>query len=838
MNEAILTELSSWVASGRNGLVLTGMYTAKIDRLLQGLFAETSRAAGKEKARKAAREKGLVLIATGGYGRLEMAPYSDVDIMLLAADPSETALVEPLLYKLWDTGLDISHSFRTPEECLEEAFRDIRTRTSLLESRYVAGDRQLFERFRTEVYPEIACRRQKDFVREKLREKGQRHLNSGSSVFLLEPHIKEGDGGLRDIHTAYWLSKVALKTENYIAFFEGVGPACRRRFTDAYEFLLRTRFCLHLASRSKNDVLSFEYQKAVAAMTGFRDSKKFSASERMLRYYYLKSRTIKNITSGIVAACSRPYVELRRDLEIRKINDSFSVSGGSLISTAAGGLSNDPGRIMEAFYHYARTGRRFSSSLRAEITRNLAGINRRTRNSAKAVQYFLEILRGGRVHETLHDMHETGVLGRFIPEFGGLRMLVVHEPYHLYTVDEHTLMAVRKLEDLRTTSYKSLEELHSIINSVQRIDILFLALLLHDIGKAAGRHHEEEGYKRLKNIMERFNLDTKSRLRIEFLVRNHILMSEIALKRETSDLEVISRFSDAVGDPDNLKALYLITYADISAVNPGFWSSWKAYLLRELYLHTLDHLNGVTRNRADYVSGLLANVHGPDGQQLREFIDGMPDRYLLSTTKTKVLHDFRLVRTAQEGGSAVRIDSRSDGLVELSISAPDSAGLFVRLVAAISSRGLNIVNGRIFTGRNGMVIDKIAVSNWQEIWWEGLAQELTSGLQQVIAGQGTLRPPGRGPGTTVSPFDLFIEIDNEGSDEFSLIEVFSPDRLGLLYEISSVLLNNGIDISSARINTESGLAQDIFSVQHGGRKLDYRSSQKVLSELWMTLKEE
>jgi [protein-PII] uridylyltransferase len=452
------------------------------------------------------------------------------------------------------------------------------------------------------------------------------------------------------------------------------------------------------------------------------------------------------------------------------------------------------------------------------------------------VHFFLEILKGGRVYETLREMHDSGVLGRFLPEFGALRMLVIHEPHHLYTVDEHTLIAIRNLELLRTTSYKSLEDLHHIINNIGQIDVLFLALLLHDIGKAAGRNHEEEGYKRQKDILERFNLAADKRTRIGLLVRNHILMSETALKREAHDPEVISRFADAVGDPENLNALYLITYADMSAVNPGFWNSWKAYLLKELYLHTMDYLNGITRDRAAYIHDLLSADSGIEPKLLNAFIEDMPERYLLSTPRGKIIDDYRLVGQAREGGFAVRIDKRADSLVEISVSTGDSHGLFSKLVGFLSSKGLNIVNGRIFTCRNGLVIDKISVANWNDVWWDGLVMDLTEGLKAVIAG-GRPFHVARRTETNVSPYDIFIELDNEASDEFSIIEVFSPDRLGLLYDISHVLASQGVSISSARINTESGLAQDIFSVQSGDRKIGAVESERLLSALWMTLRD-
>ncbi len=843
MKEALtdtrLSELNSWLDGGAGGVALARKYTSLIDDLVKGLFYDLPAGRQGDAGRGGPAASGphnLVLLATGGYGRMEMAPFSDVDILILAADRTETEAAEQLLYRLWDSGLDISHAFRTPDECIEEAFADIRTRTSLLESRYIAGDTGLYELFRRKVLPGITSRQQREFVREKLLERGKRHQSAGSSVFLLEPNVKDGEGGLRDIHSAFWMSKVALKTPDYACFFDEIAPAFRKRFVSAHDFLLKLRFCLHLESGRKNDLLSFEFQRQVAPRLGFRDSKKFSGVERMLRYYYLKSRAVQETTAEIAAQCSRLYVTVPKDFSIRKVTDDFSIAGGRLIASGPKGVSLSARKIMEAYYLTSKTGKRFSPGLRRAIRTDLLRINRKARIQPRSVHFFLEILKGGRVYETLREMHESGVLGRFLPEFGALRMLVIHEPYHLYTVDEHTLIAIRNLELLRTTSYKSLEDLHHIMNSTGQIDVLFLALLLHDIGKAAGRNHEEEGYKRQKDILERFNMEADKKARIGFLVRNHILMSETALKREAHDPEVIARFAEAVGDPENLNALYLITYADISAVNPGFWSSWKAYLLKELYLHTLDYLNGITRDRDVYLLDLLGPGSGIEPAGLTAFIREMPERYLLSTPRGKIVDDYRLVLQARDGGFAVRIDNRADSLVEISVSTGDSHGLFSKLVGFLSSKGLNIVNGRIFTCRNGLVIDKIAVSNWQEIWWEGLALDVTEGLQAVIGGDRPFHVVRRAA-TNVSPYDIFIELDNETSDEFTFIEVFSPDRLGLLYDISRVLAGQGVSISSARINTESGIAQDIFSVQSGAGKIGAVESERLLSALWMTLRD-
>ncbi|MEW6109279.1 MAG: [protein-PII] uridylyltransferase [Nitrospirota bacterium] len=824
-SKIILNEMRDLFGQGYGGIFLVERYTDRIDSLIIDIYNSLK------------KDANIVLIATGGYGRKELAPFSDIDIMFFASDRIGTEDAEQLLYKLWDTGLTISHSFRTGDECIEESLKDIRTRTSLLEARYIAGNKHLYNIFRKKVYTEIAHKRQKNFVREKLKEMEKRHAESGDSVFLLEPNIKEGEGGLRDVHTAYWLSKVALKIETIKDFSGLVNSYDYKRFLSAYDFLLRTRFCLHLETKRKNDVLTFEYQKNVASELGFKDSKKFRASERFMRYYYLKGKIIKDTTRKIVGKCSSPYITFfHKDMISRSINADFSVSGGRLITKKDDLFEKNPDKIMESYHLFAKTGRKFSEMMKENIRSNLLRINRRTRKSLIAVHYFLEIFKSVRVYETLREMHETGVLGRFVPEFGALRLLVVHEPYHMYTVDEHTLLAIRNLENLRTTKYKSLEYMKMIINEMEHIDNIFMALLFHDIGKAAGRRHEEEGYKRLKNILERFNLDSKQRSRIEFLVRNHILMSNIALKRETSDAEVIARFADAVEDLENLKAIYLITYSDMSAVNPGFLTSWKSYLLNDLFERTKDYLTGVKEDRAEYIRSLQRISPGTLADDIGNFLEEMPERYMLSTTKARVLEDYKLVAEMKKNRFAMRIDRSSEEVVDLVISAEDRPGLFSIIVGFLSSRGFDIVNGRIFTGKNGIVIDKISISNWKNIWWEGIEDELEKGLKDIIIDRRPVKIISRSR-KAGSLFDIFIELDNEASDDYSLIEIFSPDRIGLLYDISNVMYEKGLNIVNARINTEAGLAQDIFYVLSGKEKLNNIAAQELLSDLWTILKE-
>lgn len=824
MNDAVLTEIAAWMEQGLWGRQLAGRYTSFVDEKVAGIFNSL------------VDDPDLLIVATGGYGRRELAPFSDIDIMFLADSREHTDAVEKILYRLWDERLDISHAVRTLRECNEEAFRDIRTRTALLEARYLAGSRRLYAQFRKEVYPAITFRKQKQFVAAKLTEREKRHISTGDSIYLLEPHIKEGDGGLRDVHAVLWLARVVFRIEDLAGLSAILTGHDHKRFLDAYDFMIQIRYCLHAVSKRQNDILSFEYQRAVASRLGFRDSKKFSGAERMMRYYYLKSRVIRDISHAVMVSCGKQYAPLFRDFTRKKITGDFSLSGGKLIAGNEAVFAGHSEKIMEAFYHFSKTDRKFSNRLSGLIRESLPRINSRTRGMPAAVHHFREIMRGNRVSETLRQMHETGVLGRFIPEFGALRSLVVHEAYHMYTVDEHTLLAIRNLERLRTTTIKSLEPLKEIILGLKQLEVLYLSILFHDIGKAVGRHHEEEGYRRLKSIMGRLNMPPEKRLRIEFLVRNHVLMSRIAMTREIDDPEVIAGFADAVQDTENLRAIYLITYADMSAVNPQFWNAWKSSLLLQLYERTLQHLSGCGGVARSHDPAALFPGNGALQQGFSMFLEAMPERYLLSMTGARLKEDFLLYQKAVARGTAVRIDVIPDGIAEIVICASDALGLFWRIVGFLSMKKLNIVHGRIYTGNNGIVIDTIAVSNWKEVWWEGLGHDIAVGLEDVLMMRRDILLPNPGPREAHGLFDAFIEIDNESSDLYTLVEIYSQDRIGLLYDITRIFYEKGVGVVSARINTEAGHAQDIFSLCAGDKKLDYEKALEILRDLWPILK--
>ncbi len=810
------------IMSGSDGTATARRLTQSIDDLLASAYKSATYVEGADTAST------LSLVAVGGYGRRELAPYSDIDIMLLAKkrDRVSMEVAQTILYRLWDMGLNISHCFRTLDECVEDAIDNFQTRTSLIESRFLAGSSMLFNEFRQDVYQKLLFKRKREFIGELLREIAGRHKEYGDSVYLLEPNIKEGRGGLRDIQAVSWLLKTGLRMNAMEESKRILSEGDYDHFIKAYDFLLRVRLCLHFISRRRNDVLSFEFQNETAKRMGLKDTKRFLGSEILMRLYYRKAKSVMDVLARLMNMCSRPYVVFRIPIGIKKITGDFYISKNEIIVKDKGIFKNTD-RIFEAFHVYSITGKKFSSQVREAVRSRFVFINKKTRSSRAAIMYFMEILRGNRVYETLNEMHDTGILDRFIPEFARLRHLVIQEPYHRYTVDEHTLIAIRNLEMLKHTKHAKIRFLSEILKNLKQ-EVLFLSLLLHDIGKGTPhKRHEDSGYRMLKRVMERFNIEHKERQRIEFLVKNHIVLSKLALTRDSDAYETVIQLAEVVENEDNLNALYLMTYADMTAVNPGFWTEWKAYLFYEIYTKTKAHLNGVRRQYFE--------ISDP---KIKEFVEDMPERYLISNTIDTIRTDYRLTAEA-EVKPIVSISERADGTAELTIIADDMPGLFSRIVGTLGFRGLNVLRARLYTGKSGLVIDKILVSNWKAMWWQGLEEQIKQDIEQAIGdrqeaiGEKNYSPLSIAscPVPSLKRFESLIEIDNESSDKYTILELLSPDRIGLLYDISTQFCGYDIDIISAVINTEDNIAQDVFYLQYNNGKLNAETIMNILNSM-------
>ncbi len=840
-------ELKQLLENGCSGQEIVLYHTEKIDRHIRSLLPDDLNSSP------------FAIFATGGYGRKELAPYSDIDIMFFAMERKNTRYFEDIFYRILNTGIYISHSFRTPEDCIEEAKRDIKTRTSILDSRFIDGNHGLLEIFKNMVLNEVTRKNQKEFFAERYKESNNRYKKFGKSIYLLEPNIKESEGGLRDIHEALWLSKVALHFSGFDDFEKILSKDDFKRLHRAYDFILRLRIALHIVCGRGNDVLFHELQSKVAEMLKIKSSNKFKSTERLLRFYYLRARTTNELTDKIKNISSSIFVNLPRQFKVIKVNDVFSFTQNKIMVNRIKILKKEPHRIIEAYLLYSRTGKNFTDYLRDFIKRHLMLINEKVRRSPKAISLFIEIFKSERVYNTLKMMHDDGVLDRYLQEFGSLRFLVVHEPYHIYTVDEHTLFSIKALEELSQKSYnmkylnnKHEDDLYSLLlrlfKDFKVKEILYMTLLFHDIGKAKGKLHSAEGYKSLKTLLDRLMLNRYQKETIEFLVRNHLLMSRFAFRKDIEEPENISSFSEIVSNEMLLNALLLITYADMTSISTEFLSNWKKNLLLELYERAIRYIRGIKENVYNYIDEIKKHFHSQylidnqlqklaAGNQIEKFIESfikqMPDRYLLSSTPAKIANEFILLDTMRRRRYAFNIGKKKDGTSEITILARDRSGLLSRIVGVLSTRRLNIISLRTFNSSEGFVIDRFQISNWDEMWWEGMEEMLDLDIRESILNNKTIKINKY----TIKDrrFSSFIEVDNETSDLYTVFEAMTPDRIGLLYDMTNVFSSNKLNIIMARINTESNVAHDVFYVSDDSKKLANEDIISVINQLWEVL---
>jgi [protein-PII] uridylyltransferase len=764
----------------------------------------------------------LALLAVGGYGRREMMPYSDIDIMLLSGSdsPGIKDVVKPLLYGLWDRGLNISHSFRTLKGCVNDAMKDLHTRTAMMDCRFICGSKNIFDEFIRDLYQKLLYKNRRAFVSLVLAEIKRRHGDSGESLYLLEPNIKESKGGLRDIHSLSWLARTEFKMNNIADYASFLTDRQFRDFISAHNFLLRMRACVHISSARKNDILSADIHENVAALLEFRDTKRYFASEIMMRVFYQKSKVIADSLSKMTRLCAKRYFHLPISFSVKKISDHFYISKNEIIVKDPECLKKAP-QILEAFKIYSLTGKSFSPIVEDLLKNSAFFIDRTGRSSREAIMHFREILRGARVYETLKIMHDSSVLDRFIPEFGRIRNLVILEAFHRYTVDEHTLIAIRNLENLRDPKDRKFIYLSNILKRLNQ-EVLCAAVLFHDIGKGVSRKHEETGYIIIGDILERLHFDKSERQMIEFLVRNHIVLSLFALTRDIAAPETIIRLAEIAGDETKLDALYIMTYADMRAVNPHFWNEWKASLLHELYTRTLGHLRGV--------------IHDPYsllGAEATDFARRMPTRYLLSSTAEEINRDYELAKLTA-GDRITSLIVENGDVAELIVVSSDIAWIFPVAVGVLSKRGLNIVRARLFSGQGDLMVCKIIVSNWRELYWESMEANIREDLRNAahLSGLDAYAPVfSHTRKQTAKKRGCLLEIDNETNEGQTMLEVTLPDYLGLLFEIAIRLYNNKIDILSSMINTDDGMAHDVFYLQKDGGRLNADDCMNILDTL-------
>ena len=771
------------------------------------------------------------LIAVGGYGRGELNPHSDIDILFLCRDEPDRKRSPELLYVLWDAGLDVGYSVRTVKECITLARQDIKIRTSLLESRLIAGDSDVYTTFLSSMHSDVFYWKGSDFITGKISERSATRHKYGGSIYLREPNVKEGAGGLRDFHTALWIALVYFRISSLAELIprnvitEGQYAVVLR----SRNFLWKVRNELHYLSGRKNDHLTFDLQEKAARDFRYRDSAHLLAVERFMKAYFLHARNIREfiniVTEAVLRRPSRRWYERALSL------GTFSLVGRTLITTPEKDCGGDPSLIMSAFEVAQSRRATFSDKLKSMVRE--CRIGDEGRSSSAASSAFLSILNNpDNLSETLMLMKDLRFLGRYLPEFRAIQALARHDYYHKYTVDEHIMLAIRNLQNLWIGTFPTLNTLRDAFRGLNKRWILILAVLLHDLGKAYRSDHEHRGAEIAERILTRLGVEGDDRERVLFLVRNHLIMSNLSQRRELNDGKVIAHFAKLVQDRENLAMLYLLTYADISAVNPMAWSQWKAVLLQDLYLKTLNYFDtsaqAVEEEQARLTAASVRIRNAAKGlflpREIDDFLAAMPDKYILYTSPQRVIEHVKMMKRLSDERLVIQYRHFPErGYTELTVCAYDAYGMFYRTAGTIAAKNLNILRAQVYTSRNGVMIDTFQVTDsdgnlcaYDDVW-ETVRHELRASLmsERRPPEPGLYVPARQTAGTMTTPA---VEFDNDTSDSFTIIDITARDMLGFLYRVTKTLYELNLDIGSAKIVTEGARVMDSFYVTDLFRK--------------------
>ncbi|OGK98904.1 MAG: [protein-PII] uridylyltransferase [Candidatus Rokubacteria bacterium RIFCSPHIGHO2_02_FULL_73_26] len=813
-------------------------------RLIDDVVLALTRLLAADGARAGLVPTPLAVMALGGYGRGELNLQSDVDLMVIyegELSPYVQRAMQELLYTLWDLGLQVGHSLRSLDDCVAMARTDFSSRTSMQEARFLAGDRRLFARFQRVLRENVYRRDFGKFLETTLTERDQRYRKFGASPYIGEPNVKESAGGLRDMHTAMWLgaAKFGARTLRELADKGLITPREQAAADAALTFLWRVRNELHFFSGHKNDVLGRDLQPRIAKNLGYENDETSLGVERFMHDYYLHARVIHRVSRRLIARCqetlSRRGSAERRQRQ-QALADGLVFFDGALhlADRDPRRLREDATRLMKVFWHLHRLGCELSLDLERAVEDALHLVDDGFRRSPLVRDLFLDVCRNwGRVAQTFSEMHEIGLLGRYLPEFGALTCLVQYDVYHRFSADQHSLFAVEHLEALAPGQSAESEGAALVFNEVEKPELLMLGMLLHDIGKAQGHGHVAKGIPLVRALTARMGLDPADAGAVEFLVAHHLTMSHVAQRRDIDDPKTVADFAATAGDPQRLRMLYLLTYADMRAVGPGVLTPWQARILHELYARALARLTGgrVARpNRTQLVGRLHAAV-GEDLelQAVKAHLAMVTDRYLASTSVQRMAEHLRMLRRLAGASVVTELFHHPDlGSSDLVVVTRDVPGLFALIAGTLAAHGVNIISAQIHTRADGIAIDTFQVNDplGETLTSKARWTRLLDALRAVLTGEERVetllerrRAAGRAPASAAGPPK--ITLDNQLSDAATVLEVKCPDRLGLLYLITRTLSALGLDIASARIATEIDQAFDTFYVHdRQGRKLE------------------
>jgi len=784
----------------------------------------------------------IAIVATGGYGRGELAPFSDVDLMFLLdykRSPRTEQIIEYMLYMLWDLGLKVGHATRSIDEAVKLSKEDLTIRTSLLEARFLWGDEQLYQRFKKKFSADVEASSGSAFVEAKLGERDIRHERMGDTRYVLEPNIKEGKGGLRDLQTLFWISKYLYQVDEVSDLVEkGVfTKRDARRFAKAQNFLCTVRNHLHYLSGRPEERLVFNVQSELAQRMAYKDHAGARGVERFMKHYFLIAKDVGNLTRIICAVLEAKHQKRRFHIPklsfMRKNINGFIVDGDRLTLESDDDLKNHPTKLLSLFAEAQRLELDIHPSALRAVTQSLGLIKKGMRADVEANRVFMEILTSKKDPElALKRMNEAGVLGRFIPEFGRVVAQMQYDMYHVYTVDEHTIRAIGILSQIeRGLLAEELPVASLVAREVQSRCALYLAVLMHDIAKGRGGDHAEIGSVMALKLCPRLGLNDGETETVSWLVKYHLAMSNTAFKRDIDDPQTISDFVELVQSPERLRLLLILTACDIRAVGPGVWNGWKAQLLRDLYYSAQEsiagtttqegHVNRVARAKEE-LKELLSKWKDAD---VEAYLAKGYDDYWLSYDAPSHAHHAHIISNADDKGLDITIVDRVDSEREVSevvIYTHDHPGVFARIAGAMSLTNATILDAKISTLAHGMALDTFWIQdinggpfNKKESLkrLKGRIKDALNGKLQPSVELQKARDKTMLSRTRVFKVPPRVLVDNSVSAKYTVIEVNGRDRLGFLNDATEALTGIGLQIASAHISTYGERVVDVFYVK-------------------------
>ena len=853
--KAVLDLLKEVLANGRGliryrleedgkGALCAERLSALVDSVVLALF---DFAAGQvfPAGNPSAAER-LSLVAVGGYGRGTLAPFSDIDLLFLFPYKQTAwseSVTEYILYMLWDLGLKVGHATRTVNETLRAAREDITVRTALLEARLLCGDAALFGELSSRFDKEVVAGTAREFIAAKLGERDARHARVGASRYLVEPQVKEGKGGQRDLQTLFWIAKYYYRVSSNEALVDAglLSRAEYRLFRRCDDFLWAARCHLHFLAGRAEERISFDWQPELARRLGYQRHPGLEAAERFMKHYFLVAKDVGDLTRIVCAELENREAKnvprlnrLIRGIRSRpktlKGSPDFVVENGRINVADEAVFERNPVNLIRIFHAASRNDLPFHPDALRLITKSLRRVDRALQHDPEANRLFVEILASPEQVETvLRHMNETGVLGRFVPDFGKIVAMMQFNMYHHYTVDEHLIRSLGVLSALRTGRIAGDHPLSGeILPTISDMHVLAVALFLHDIAKGRPEDHSVAGARVARRLCPRLGLSAHQSELVAWLVEEHLTMSKIAQSRDLADRRTILDFAAIVQTMDRLKLLLVLTVCDIRAVGPGVWNGWKGQLLRTLYYETEPILTGgfsaSSRSQRlaaarETLAALLADW--PEAERER-YLDLHYPAYWLRVDEDRQMRHAAFVRQADRDGASFAFEVRPmafEGATEITILAPDHPRLLSVIAGACAASDANIVDAQIFTTTDGRALDTVIISRAfdQDADEARRGERIARLIEQVLQGRVRLaeavarkRPKSRRRDAfTIEPQ---VRVTNDLSDRFTVVEVECLDRHGLLYDLTHGISELSLDIASAHIATFGERVVDTFYV--------------------------